>query len=72
MSRLWDMLFGWEEVLITDNMDKYIKMKTELNNKGIKTRSKFVNSENHRGIGSMRHVRMYYLYVKKEKKLKGE
>ena len=69
MGRLWNMIFGWEEILVTDNIDQYMKMKTEMNNKGIETRTEFYNkSRSHRGIGSMRSEVTYYLYVKKDKK----
>lgn len=69
MSRLWNMIFGWEEVLVTDNIDQYMKVKSELNNRGIMTRTEFVNNAGrNRGIGSMNNVAMYYIYVKKKQK----
>ena len=33
MGRLWNLLFGWEEVLVTPEMNHYMKMKNELENK---------------------------------------
>ncbi|WP_097004491.1 hypothetical protein [Lacrimispora amygdalina] len=69
MSRLWNIIFGWEEILVTDDIDKYMKLKAELTNKGIITRTEFVNNQrSHRGTGSMGNVSMYYLYMKKNKK----
>ncbi len=68
MGRLWNLLFGWEEVLVTPDMNQYMKMKNELENKGIRTQSEFINNaSSHRGIGTLNNVGMYYLYVKKEK-----
>ena len=71
MSRLLNMLFGWEEILVTQDMDQYMKAKTDFESKGIKTRSEFINSK-HRGLGSIGNgVCMYYLYVKKQSTIKG-
>ncbi|MFV0467220.1 MAG: hypothetical protein ACK5ML_14360 [Lachnospiraceae bacterium] len=68
MGRLWNMIFGWEEVLATSNIDQYMKMKIELDNKGIESQTKFVNNPgSHRGVGTMNNVGMYYLYIKKAK-----
>lgn len=68
MSRLWNMIFGWEEVLATQDINQYMKVKNELENKGIRTQTEFVNNSfSHRGIGSLNNVGMYYLYVKKVK-----
>ena len=44
MGRLWNLLFGWEEVLVTPDMNQYMKMKNELENKGIRTQSEFINN----------------------------
>ena len=69
MGRLWNMIFGWEEILVTDNIDQYMKTKAEMDNKGIETRTEFFNkSRSNRGIGFMRSAVTYYLYVKKDKK----
>ncbi|MCF8018820.1 MAG: hypothetical protein K9L62_05360 [Vallitaleaceae bacterium] len=66
MSRLLNIIFGWEEVLVTQDLNHYMKLKSDLDSKGIATRSEFVNSR-HRGIGSIGNG-TYYLYVKKEEK----
>jgi hypothetical protein len=44
-----------------------MKLKSDLDSKGISTRSEFVNAR-HRGIGSIGNG-TYYLYVKKEEKV---
>lgn len=68
MGWLWDLIFGWEEIFVTQDISQYMKKKTELNNKGIKTRSRFVNhSSSNRGIGTMGNFCTYYIYVKKQK-----
>ena len=66
MSRLLNIIFGWEEVLVTQDLNHYMKLKSDLDSKGISTRSEFVNAR-HRGIGSIGNG-TYYLYVKKEEK----
>ena len=71
MGWLWNTIFGWEEVLVTQDINQYMKMKNEYENNGIETQSEFVNSpSSHRGVGMMNNVTMYYLYVKKNKKIK--
>lgn len=68
MGWLWDMFFGWEEILVTQDINRYMKMKTELNNKGIITRTKFINNpSSNRGVGPINNMCTYYLYVKKDK-----
>ena len=70
MSRLLNQLFGWEEVLVTQDLNHYMKVKSDFNNKGVDTKSEFINSR-HRGMGSKGNgVEMYYLYVKKDAKNK--
>lgn len=73
MSWLWNMIFGWEEILVTQDINTYMKMKAELNSKGIITRTEFANNpSSHRGTGLMNNVSTYYIYVKKDKKGKGK
>ena len=63
------MIFGWEEILVTQDIDQYMKMKSEMANKEVITRTEFINkSSRHRGLGSKNNVSVYYLYVKKDKK----
>jgi archaellum component FlaG (FlaF/FlaG flagellin family) len=69
MGSIWKAIFGWEEVLVTYDINLYMKTKNEYNNSGIATQSEFVNNPNsHRGFGSVNQTTMYYLYVKKDKK----
>ncbi|MDD3413062.1 MAG: hypothetical protein PHY47_03580 [Lachnospiraceae bacterium] len=68
MSRFWNMILGWEKVLETSSIDEYMKMKNELEIKGVQTQSEFINNpSSHRGLGSLNNVGTYYLYVKKIK-----
>lgn len=63
------MIFGWEEILVTQDIDQYMKMKSEMANKEVITRTEFINkSSSQRGLGSKNNVGVYYLYVKKDKK----
>ena len=75
MSTLLNMLLGWEEVLVTSDVNRYSKAKRVLIDNGIKTRTE----TNHIGLGSGsgsfdpggRNNLMYYLFVKRNEHRKA-
>lgn len=73
MSRLLNMIFGWEEVLVTQNINQYMKMKNQLNDNGIRSKTEFVNSSggsmNRASMISTKSITTYYLYTKKVKEV---
>jgi hypothetical protein len=72
MGWLWNMIFGWEEILVTQDIDKYMQVKNDLNSKGIISKTEFVNNpSSNKGIGPILNTTMYYLYVKKDKRGKN-
>lgn len=65
MNLILNMIFGWEEILVTPNIDIYIKIKEKLKDNNIK-----FNSNIEEGMKSRNDIhsknKIYYLYVKKK------
>lgn len=71
MGMILCLLFGWEEIMATNNIDLYMKIKGSLINNGIKVQSSIMDAYSVRSSshldGHHRINAMYYIYVKKEK-----
>jgi hypothetical protein len=60
-------LFSWEETLVTSNIDDFMKIKYELESKGVKFKTKVKVSDLHRNFYAIDNCTTYHLYVKKTK-----
>ncbi|MBF4691529.1 hypothetical protein [Fusibacter ferrireducens] len=70
MGELLNLLFGWKEVLVTTDEQKYYQIKDVLRANHIKSQTSIVDNQlNDRNRGTFlvaNSQRMYYIYVKKE------
>lgn len=73
IKKIMEILFGWKQVLITNDMEEYARVRGKLIDNGIKSKTKIIgNSSIDRNsapmsIGLHNHNRKRYeLFVKKE------
>ncbi len=70
MGDLLNMLFGWKEILVTTDEQKYYQIKDKLRANHIKNQTSIsdnhLNDRNRATFLVTNNQRMHYIYVKKE------
>lgn len=70
MGQLLNLLFGWKEILVTTDEQKYYQIKDKLRANNIKNQTSIVdnqlNDRNRATFLVRNSQKMYYIYVKKE------